>query len=196
MCARDLEIVDCREFVRRFDRYDADVLCGKRRERRVRRAVPAATNRSPENGMHRRRAPRLIGVCPHQLMKGTVLTEQRRAGRRAGQTDPEASGHSRQRPNRDIVVQNFTPPDSVLRWCSDRPVHAIYFTLDRCSQSGSWYGQLPACRSSPPEGRYREGPPLIVNSEKLDFVDNPHHLDLLVERIEKMRGGREFFNRA
>ena len=37
MCARGLEIVDCREFVRRLDRYDADVLCAKRRERRVRR---------------------------------------------------------------------------------------------------------------------------------------------------------------
>jgi deoxyadenosine/deoxycytidine kinase len=43
---------------------------------------------------------------------------------------------------------------------------------------------------------YDESPLLIVNSEKLDFVDNPEHLDLLVERIEKMRGGREFFNRA
>ena len=43
---------------------------------------------------------------------------------------------------------------------------------------------------------YDAGPLLIVNSEKLNFVDNPDHLDLLVERIEKMRGGREFFNRA
>jgi deoxyguanosine kinase len=43
---------------------------------------------------------------------------------------------------------------------------------------------------------YDETPLLIVNSEKLNFVDNPDHLDLLVERIEKMRGGREFFNRA
>ncbi|HLX21970.1 MAG TPA: deoxynucleoside kinase [Usitatibacter sp.] len=43
---------------------------------------------------------------------------------------------------------------------------------------------------------YDEGPLLIVNSERLNFVDNPDHLDLLVERIQKMRGGREFFNRA
>ena len=43
---------------------------------------------------------------------------------------------------------------------------------------------------------YGEGALLIVNSEKLNFVDNPDHLDLLVERIQKMRGGREFFNRA
>ena len=37
---------------------------------------------------------------------------------------------------------------------------------------------------------------LIVNSERLDFVNDPSHLDLLVERMESMRGGREFFNRA
>jgi deoxyadenosine/deoxycytidine kinase len=43
---------------------------------------------------------------------------------------------------------------------------------------------------------YTETPLLIVNSERLNFVDNLDHLDLLVERIEAMRGGREFFNRA
>ncbi len=43
---------------------------------------------------------------------------------------------------------------------------------------------------------YGDGPLLIVNSEHLDFVDVPEHLDLLVERIEAMRGGREFFSRA
>ncbi|HEX4780818.1 MAG TPA: deoxynucleoside kinase [Usitatibacter sp.] len=43
---------------------------------------------------------------------------------------------------------------------------------------------------------YGEGPLLIVNSERLDFVSNAEHLELLVQRIEGMRGGREFFNRA
>jgi deoxyguanosine kinase len=43
---------------------------------------------------------------------------------------------------------------------------------------------------------YDAGPLLIVNSERLDFVSNAEHLDLLVQRIEGMRGGREFFNRA
>jgi len=43
---------------------------------------------------------------------------------------------------------------------------------------------------------YDEGPLLIVNSERLDFVTNLEHLDLLVQRIDGMRGGREFFNRA
>jgi deoxyguanosine kinase len=43
---------------------------------------------------------------------------------------------------------------------------------------------------------YGESPLLIVNSERLNFVDTPGHLDLLVERIASMRGGKEFFNRA
>ena len=41
---------------------------------------------------------------------------------------------------------------------------------------------------------YADSPLLIVNSEKLNFVDKPEHLDLLIQRVEAMRGGREFFN--
>jgi deoxyguanosine kinase len=43
---------------------------------------------------------------------------------------------------------------------------------------------------------YGDSPMLIVNSETLDFVGVPEHLDLLIERVDAMRGGREFFNRA
>ena len=43
---------------------------------------------------------------------------------------------------------------------------------------------------------YAESPILVVNSDRFDFVDTPGHLDLLVERIGAMRGGREFFNRG
>ena len=43
---------------------------------------------------------------------------------------------------------------------------------------------------------YADSPLLIVNSDRLNFVDTPEHLDLLVQRIEAMRGGREFFNRG
>jgi deoxyadenosine/deoxycytidine kinase len=41
---------------------------------------------------------------------------------------------------------------------------------------------------------YEEAPLLIINSERLNFVDNPAHLDLLIERVQAMRGRREFFN--
>jgi len=43
---------------------------------------------------------------------------------------------------------------------------------------------------------YRDSPLLIVNSERLNFVDQPAHLELLLERINAMRGGREYFNMA
>ena len=42
--------------------------------------------------------------------------------------------------------------------------------------------------------QYDEAPLLIVNSERLNFVDNPAHVELLLERIAGMRGRREFFN--
>ena len=41
---------------------------------------------------------------------------------------------------------------------------------------------------------YEEAPLLIVNSERLNFVDNPDHLALLLARIGSMRSQREFFN--
>ena len=43
---------------------------------------------------------------------------------------------------------------------------------------------------------YADSPLLIVNSERLNFVEVPEHLDLLIQRVDAMRGGREFFNRA
>jgi deoxyadenosine/deoxycytidine kinase len=43
---------------------------------------------------------------------------------------------------------------------------------------------------------YTDSPLLIINSERLNFVDTPAHLDMLIERVNAMRGGREFFNRA
>jgi deoxyadenosine/deoxycytidine kinase len=43
---------------------------------------------------------------------------------------------------------------------------------------------------------YSASPLLIVNSERLNFVESREHFDLLIERINAMRGGREFFNRA
>ena len=41
---------------------------------------------------------------------------------------------------------------------------------------------------------YTDSPLLIVNSERLNFVDKAEHFDLLVERMNALRGGREFFN--
>ena len=41
---------------------------------------------------------------------------------------------------------------------------------------------------------YDAAPVLVVNSGKLDFVKNPAHFSMLLARIDKMRGRREYFN--
>jgi len=43
---------------------------------------------------------------------------------------------------------------------------------------------------------YADSPLLIVNSDRFDFADNREHLQMLVTRIESMRGMREYFNTA
>ena len=42
--------------------------------------------------------------------------------------------------------------------------------------------------------QYEASPLLIVNSERLNFVDDASHVDLLLRRISDMRSQREFFN--
>lgn len=44
--------------------------------------------------------------------------------------------------------------------------------------------------------RYEAAPLLIVNTGNLNFADSEADFELLLERIDKMRGPREFFNRA
>ena len=41
---------------------------------------------------------------------------------------------------------------------------------------------------------YVDAPVLVVNSDHLNFVERQADFELLLERIEAMRGGREFFN--
>ena len=43
---------------------------------------------------------------------------------------------------------------------------------------------------------YSESPLLIVNSDRFDFADNREHFEMLVTRIESLRGMREYFNAA
>jgi deoxyadenosine/deoxycytidine kinase len=42
--------------------------------------------------------------------------------------------------------------------------------------------------------QYEDAPLLIVNSERLNFVDHADHFELLLSHIGGMRGRREFFN--
>jgi len=42
--------------------------------------------------------------------------------------------------------------------------------------------------------QYEDAPLLIINSERLDFVHDPAHFQMLLARVAGMRGRREFFN--
>ena len=44
--------------------------------------------------------------------------------------------------------------------------------------------------------RYEDAPLLIVNTSNLNFADSEADFELLLERMSKMRGPREFFSRA
>lgn len=41
---------------------------------------------------------------------------------------------------------------------------------------------------------YKKAPLMIVNSENLNFADNQKDFNLLIERLNQMRGSREYFN--
>ncbi len=43
---------------------------------------------------------------------------------------------------------------------------------------------------------YNESPLLIVNSDRFNFVDNAEHFQMLLKRVESIRGGKEYFNAA
>lgn len=43
---------------------------------------------------------------------------------------------------------------------------------------------------------YSESPLLIVNSDRFDFADNVEHFEMLVRRIESIRGGKEYMSAA
>ena len=63
----------------------------------------------------------------------------------------------------------------------ERPISETYLTLVAESYNRFFY-------------HYTGTRVLIVNSERLNFVDRPADFELLLERIKGMRGQREFFN--
>jgi deoxyadenosine/deoxycytidine kinase len=94
-----------------------------------------------------------------------------------------------QTPVPDLVIYLQAPADALVERIRRRgtgyesPITADY--LARLADSYSRYFY-----------HYEASPLLIVNSEHLNFVDQPQDFELLMERIGQMRGEREFFNRA
>ncbi len=94
-----------------------------------------------------------------------------------------------QTPTPDLVVYLQAPVDTLIERVHrrgvdfERKISAPYLTRLADAYSRYFYA-------------YDAAPLLIVNSERLNFVDNPEHVRLLLARIGSMRGRREFFNLA
>lgn len=92
-----------------------------------------------------------------------------------------------QTPHPDLVIYLQAQPDTLIQRVQkrgrdyERQVSEDYLAALGDSYSRFFY-------------HYSEAPVLIVNSENLNFVDRDHDLELLLERMSGMRGGREFFN--
>jgi deoxyadenosine/deoxycytidine kinase len=94
-----------------------------------------------------------------------------------------------QTPTPDLVVYLQAPVDTLIERVHrrgvdfERKISAAYLTRLADAYSRYFYA-------------YEAAPLLIVNSERLNFVDDPDHVRLLLARIHSMRGRREFFNLA
>jgi deoxyadenosine/deoxycytidine kinase len=94
-----------------------------------------------------------------------------------------------QTPTPDLVIYLQAPVDTLIERVHrrgvdfERKISATYLTRLADAYSRYFYA-------------YEAAPLLIVNSERLNFVDNPDHAKLLLARMRSMRGRREFFNLA
>ena len=92
-----------------------------------------------------------------------------------------------QAPRPDLVIYLQAEPDTLYERIRrravefERSISAEYLTLLADSYGRFFY-------------HYSASPVLIVNSERLNFVQQDSDLDLLLERVGAMRGPREFFN--
>jgi deoxyadenosine/deoxycytidine kinase len=94
-----------------------------------------------------------------------------------------------QTPTPDLVIYLQAPTEVLIErvrqrgLAYERPIDETY--LARLADSYTRYFY-----------QYEASPLMIVNSENLNFVDEPKDFELLIQRIDAMRGGREFFNRG
>ena len=90
-------------------------------------------------------------------------------------------------PAPDLVIYLQAPVETLIERVHRRGVHfertitAHYLARIADAYSRYFYS-------------YADATLLIVNSERLNFVDDPDHFDLLRGRIGAMRSQREFFN--
>ena len=94
-----------------------------------------------------------------------------------------------QTPTPDLVIYLQAPVETLIERVHrrgvdfERKISASY--LARLAEAYSRYFYA-----------FEAAPLLIINSARLNFVDNQQHVELLLTRIGAMRGRREFFNLA
>jgi deoxyadenosine/deoxycytidine kinase len=94
-----------------------------------------------------------------------------------------------QTPRPDLVIYLQAPVEALMERIVQRKVgYEQTITLNYLTRLAEGYSQF--------FHHYEAAPLLIVNSENFNFSSQPKDLDLLLEKMTGMRGGREFFNRA
>ena len=94
-----------------------------------------------------------------------------------------------QAPTPDLVIYLQAPPETLIErvrkraHAYERPISDEYLTRLSQAYSDFFY-------------HYDASPLLVVNSEHLNLVDNDEDFTLLLQRIEGMRGQREFFSKG
>ena len=94
-----------------------------------------------------------------------------------------------QAPTPDLVIYLQAPIDALLERVKRRGVE-----FERGMDAG--YLQRLANSYSEFFHRYDASPLLIINTSSLNFADSDEDFELLLQRMTKMRGPREFFSRA
>jgi len=92
-----------------------------------------------------------------------------------------------QAPTPDLVIYLQASTDTLIERVRRRGRnYERSVTDDYLARLGNSYGEF--------FHHYDDAPLMMVNSENLNFVDNDTDFQLLMERIEGMRGPREFFS--
>lgn len=87
----------------------------------------------------------------------------------------------------DLVIYLQTPVDALLERVNKRAIaYEQSITRDYLDRLATSYSEF--------FHQYEAAPLLIVNNEHLDIAASDEAFDLLMDRIEKMRGRREYFN--
>jgi deoxyguanosine kinase len=89
----------------------------------------------------------------------------------------------------DLVIYLQARPETLISRVRKRGIEMErHISDDYLTQLGESYTRF--------FHHYAAAPVLVVNSENLNFVDNDDDFNLLVQRIESMRGPREYFNKG